>query len=55
MRRVCCSCCYLAASLTVEDEVIDLAEEEVQVEELATSESDCDDLIDEEDDFFANI
>ena len=33
---------------------LDLADE-VQEEELATSESDCDDLIDEEDDFFANI
>ena len=33
---------------------LDLADE-VQEEELVTSESDCDDLIDEEDDFFANI
>jgi len=40
----------------VEDEVIDLAAgEEVQEEELVTSESDCDELVDEEDDFFANI
>ena len=35
---------------------LDLAdEEEVQEEELVTSESDCDEMIDEEDDFFANI
>ena len=39
----------------VEDEVIDLAADEVQEEELVTSESDCDEMIDEEDDFFANI
>ena len=33
---------------------LDLADE-VQEEELVTSESDCDEMIDEEDDFFANI
>ena len=38
----------------VEDEVIDLADE-VQEEKLVTSEADCDEMIDEEDDFFANI